>query len=1033
MGGDTPLSGLAFDILVEILPGTGFWWQVAANAANWVYTNLNGMLFGIFFGACLLTGFSLLQRRSFNHPFLDTALGASIGTPLGVCVNCAAPVAQGLHTAGMRLETTLAALVASPTLNAIVVSMSFALLPGYIAAIKLLAMLGFIFIGIPFLCRFVFQRENAPERQIKASLLPGHHDGRLSSRALQWILPQDNLRRTSDNIIPALAWVSRNFARNLLFITMVTVPLMLLAGALGAFLVTALPFNTINHAIAGNAGPLYSVIKMLAVTAIAIVLPVPIAFDVILAAILIEAGWPAMYAVPLLLGLGSFSIYSFLIIGRAISFRVAGVVLISLAGIAFSAGVLAKYLEQNLKVDAWSAVSESLAATPVLELPKPDPSPGLSDQDALRLIAPNRVRTYPYKGVIQHSGTGVISVRQAVLQSRARKPGASQPPFSRLPGHAIGLSEHHQPSPLSVFEPFAYFNAIAAGDVHGDGWIDVVMASDVTRGGLSLYTNVGGIFVRQTIKLGPLRKSFVNAVALVDLNNDGKLDLFVSTFLDGAHIFWNLGGRFSADNRMTLPNGDAAMIGAPAFADLDGDGKVDIIAGNWLGGATFARGGNHTKRSRDRILWNEGTHFRPMDLTGLPGETLTTLVTDLDGNGKPDIIIGDDMAFSDKVYINRGNRTFTLLKKSDALIPWLTKTTMSLDQGDINNDLHPELYAAQIAQRVSNERAMPAASNQCAPWLLATGPQPAHASTCYLPLRNSRLAYSRSLTRIPRCTEIKNAHYRAVCAARSVIFKSVRERQPGACNAISSSWPYVRRICTMAASAPRIEPQKYLASGDALPGVDMRNILLTQKSPKSFKDVTNSYGVAKPGWSWNAKFVDLDQDGWQDLFVATGFLQARSHSPNAFYRNIKGKRFESRSSDFGLGDRVPTTSYAAFDFDRDGSIDIIRAPTIAGTIVHRNTSPAGASLVIRLADQIGNSNGIGAKIVVHTDQPGTGRQIREIKASGGFASFDPLQAHFGLGKARHVTKIVVTWRDGAITEVSGPLPVNAEIFVRRDK
>ena len=56
--------------------------------------------------------------------------------PLGVCVNCAAPIAKGLYAGGARAETTLAAMIASPTLNIVVLTMLFGLFPFYMALTK---------------------------------------------------------------------------------------------------------------------------------------------------------------------------------------------------------------------------------------------------------------------------------------------------------------------------------------------------------------------------------------------------------------------------------------------------------------------------------------------------------------------------------------------------------------------------------------------------------------------------------------------------------------------------------------------------------------------------------------------------------------------------------------------------------------------------------------------------------------------------------------------------------------------------------
>ena len=100
MGGNTDMSGIAFDQILEFAPKSGIVWEIIVNSANWMYTNWKGMTFGVLFAACALTLFGLIERRGFENPFANAALGAAIGTPLGVCVNCAAPIARGFRASG---------------------------------------------------------------------------------------------------------------------------------------------------------------------------------------------------------------------------------------------------------------------------------------------------------------------------------------------------------------------------------------------------------------------------------------------------------------------------------------------------------------------------------------------------------------------------------------------------------------------------------------------------------------------------------------------------------------------------------------------------------------------------------------------------------------------------------------------------------------------------------------------------------------------------------------------------------------------
>ena len=129
LGGDNDISALAFDRIVEVAQDDSVLWKIVGNALNWAYTNKQGMFFGILFAAAIMALLQLLANKQFKGRFANTLLGVSIGAPLGVCVNCAVPIAMGVDKSGGRSETTLAVLMSSPSLNLVVLSMTFALFP----------------------------------------------------------------------------------------------------------------------------------------------------------------------------------------------------------------------------------------------------------------------------------------------------------------------------------------------------------------------------------------------------------------------------------------------------------------------------------------------------------------------------------------------------------------------------------------------------------------------------------------------------------------------------------------------------------------------------------------------------------------------------------------------------------------------------------------------------------------------------------------------------------------------------------------
>ncbi|MGJ8617203.1 MAG: permease, partial [Sulfitobacter sp.] len=241
--------------------------RVFWSTLNWINTNKKGMTFGVLFAAAFLTAASYLRIRSFTGGFANSMLGMAIGTPLGVCVNCAAPIAKGMYSAGLRAETTLSAMIASPTLNIVVLTMSFSLLPFYMAATKIGLSLLIILVVVPLICARLPVREIAPQTPDTAATC----DIEFGQTA------------KPENIFQAIWGVFVTYLKNLWYIIKLTVPLMLLAGFLGALVATFLPQDLIL-------GLPFSIWALLLIALVGVFLPVPIAFDVVMAGALLGLG-----------------------------------------------------------------------------------------------------------------------------------------------------------------------------------------------------------------------------------------------------------------------------------------------------------------------------------------------------------------------------------------------------------------------------------------------------------------------------------------------------------------------------------------------------------------------------------------------------------------------------------------------------------------------------------------------------------------------------------------------------------------------
>jgi hypothetical protein len=114
-------------------------------------------------------------------------------------------------------------------------------------------------------------------------------------------------------------------------------------------------------------------------------------------------------------------------------------------------------------------------------------------------------------------------------------------------------------------------------------------------------------------------------------------------------------------------------------------------------------------------------------------------------------------------------------------------------------------------------------------------------------------------------------------------------------------------------------------------------------------------------------------------------------------------------------------SFALVDYDRDGDIDIIGNGAEGPPQVYENQVAAGKkSIGFRFTFPEGNQLGVNAKIVIE-DSAGQ-RQIREIKAGGGYLSFDGPEAYFGLGEADSVREVRIVGPTGKTWVLSQNFP-----------
>ena len=950
-GPNMVLDGIGFDTVYQVEPGDSLAVQVGKRTVNWVRTNQKGMLFGLLMAAAMATLLSLLQANRSGR-WRDTLLGVAIGAPMGLCVNCAAPLATSLRGGRAAEETLMAAVVSSPTLNFIVISILFSMLPWHLAVLKLGATVFFLLVLVPAIA--TYSRQQVPQDELRLVSSPPAWQGGWGE---------------------ALLWLAHHFSGHFLRMSLRLVPLMLLAGALGSLLISLLPWEIFR------AQSQVDPVRLAAVAVVGTLLPVPMAFDVIMCGLLYQSGMAVEYVAALSFTLGTFSFLSFTVFWTTVSRRMALAMFVSVALMGWGCGLLAGRLDgayrRALDERLQSALRQAQSSQPVI------PS-GLPAQSVER--------------------TPVETPKRAFRPAQ----GTDKALFTRLSGPSLGLST---PQVISYrehqTEPALANRSIAGGDVHRDGWTDVVVANDYEVGGATLFANLEGRFVRQRLDLGEFNRVFLPVVALVDVDGDGWLDLFFSTFHGQNRLMLNQRGQFG--KMVELPSLPGAFVSAAGFADVDRDGRVDMVLGSWV--HRIARTG--LERLRNYTLRQTGPltfELRPLPLPG--GNTQALLISDLNADGFQDLVLGNDWSPVDEFYLGSAGGWQPL---DGRVIPATSEWTMSIDSADLDNDGKLEIFLSQIAYGQK---------------LRERGPR-------------ERVARKQKLNELLSPEEVGPVTY---MRAGQVLHENLRYRQDPVLVDQASKWikPEVRMQALLDIlyfrvaggdgqqrqrwqsllpqddqNASSIFQAVFPTTGDApqypagftpIPSHKIANVLLAQRGG-GYEDRAEAWDVAFTNWGWNARFADLDGDGFVDLYLVNGAFEQELLTTNLLFLNRQGQRLE-RVEEEGTRDFFPCSNYTYLDFDNDGDLDILLNPPNGDMRMLRNNSRSHW-----LAFDL--EGGLGARLRLHT---GAGVQQREVKASGGFDSFDAPTVYFGLGGELEAGDLEVVWPDGSEQKLSGPWP-----------
>jgi len=203
-------------------------------------------------------------------------------------------------------------------------------------------------------------------------------------------------------------------------------------------------------------------------------------------------------------------------------------------------------------------------------------------------------------------------------------------------------------------------------------------------------------------------------------------------------------------------------------------------------------------------------------------------------------------------------------------------------------------------------------------------------------------------------------------------------------------------------------------------------LYLNDGSPKLFVDGTDTFGVADGSWGWGACIVDIDNDSDLDIYHTNGWSEPflghqvwQTSSVRAFVMNAAGT-YTDEAESLGLAPQASGRGVVCADFDHDGDIDILEltdaAPNSARLWENRTAAAGRNFLRVRLEGVAPNTEAAGARIFVRT---GDTEQMREIMIGSNFTSQNPPVQVFGLDSSETVDELLVEWP--AIDTDAGPV------------